>query len=1717
MEKSSEIKEVWFGVRDMVKGRLRSNFKRIICSWIFVGLLLTLFSTTAYTQVIDEELSLNFSEASSSVTSSKINKASSSIYFVGDGSTSTLRTSRTWYENLSHQSHLFQVQVQDADGNSYPINLKGARHLFAPNGGWVCFSSPLYMGVWGQGHCGYNEGKTRFKLEYIFDDKMRALDPTKTYTGSFNLIAKGWHRDYTRTYRINLNINMQDAVTELSFAEGSSVLKSSPLQKESSSIYFVGDGDTSTLRTSRRWYVSRSHENHLFKAKVKDESGTEHEITFKGTRELYNSNGRLGYTAPLYTGVWGRGRYGYDSGSTVMKLEKLTNDLPVGKYTGDMWITARGWHRGYLKLFKVKLDFEVCPAAGCTTTEGDFEAYATATQQGQGNFEVLFNAKVYPEEDGQSLDDRTFTYYWDYGDGTRATTTTPQARHTYPGDGPYAVTLTAVDEQRRASDYSFTLSNISQEITDTVDFLLVGATGSAPHTVQVDTRQTLDENEYEEEERIWSYGDNSLEDDGAVAFHTYDSPGTYQVVLSALNSDGFTVKSSPQTVTVSGFRPQLKAGIKATAYGNVRTRNDQTLTIGNLPELIELSADESYSLDDSIVSYEWTTPHGTLYGKNIKYPVTRVGTSQVTLKTTDIHGNTDTSSFTLQSSFTNCYESDGESFCLKPVGDDIHPLLPFSQNSWSFDTELTKTLADAATQTTNINSLGISGWARLREQTTKEAIDVSTLATTSGSQVTIQKAGLTDLGIDLIKTYDLELTVIDTDGELHTGTLPGVHFGVGSLTIQAPNDRSVVVQVTNDQKQYSEQVALEAGGSQSLSNLPVGWFVARTMDDQAALSFQVIDGTGSHTFTISDLSSGDGAVSAQKAVSFAKTLSGLVKESSISKKGRRKRVSLKESGLKVLSPQEAAEHAREHFRKFDSMKQVTDPIGSLMKSTSFSSKVSVMSTVNSQEDNCKGYPLDFCYDLTNEGLVPDHFPLFSTLPEKKPFEKEGVKGWVSYFNFLRKELIPLELMKMGGGNQVELDIMCLVGGEYYTAPYLWYLNTRSSKAPEYCRQYYESYKDRCELYYGPKNGVEGDGYHIISLPEDNVYEGALVITSSGHWAAVWRDQAERVSEISKFFRQRSDCYTEWETNVARCIDHERTESRYFMQIREERAASYNEKGRPDIYFEIGEALGDRKIKNTELSQSFSQIARKKDLKNSNDYTNYFGITTNSDHPLSAEDIYLPFDINLKIPKDFESPTLEFVNEVNDRLCYVAVYDEYMAEVVSMNALKTPVMDLNTHDVENSTRSLARSHGGIGRFFPLADDHDNDKKPLPNLSSKFPFEVRLKNALGYEPEDFEIKVSNGVKTVTLVIDPQDEATSVSDGKFIRKAGEDAKADVQTYQMVIDTKDLSSEFSWSSDGLSIQEMTFLDVKARFRKDGQTRWSKSKSFLFNTLFNLRRDGGEICKNGFYSFPLAFARPSFMKELYNLANNILDPSTEKFRCNDVSHPFGGRFSVHRTHNNGNAIDLRYFDPDSAIQDMRDDDKGETKDIWVNNMFHYYKDIDEMYFSGLDPISEKHLLLKLLCERDDLETECQKIGSSPGSFYSLETIMETCMKIDLSDKILANDLGSYCGVLPRAAAYGLSEYIKYNRSALGKIKAVTGGNSVIHVGIGNNRGRSPTGWHGDLLRGGVSKRVPNVSDFYPLFVFDDEQNFNGTWQGVNIGDYKPVYGHDDHLHLKID
>jgi len=135
-------------------------------------------------------------------------------------------------------------------------------------------------------------------------------------------------------------------------------------------------------------------------------------------------------------------------------------------------------------------------------------------------------------------------YKWQFGDGIMMTSTEQNPVHTYTKPGIYNVTLTITTTP---GVFATVTKQIVLTGTPVASFKANPTAGSDPLTVQF-----TDTSSNKPTTWFWTYGDGQYGNERNPV-HTYNSPGTYTVKLTATNKDGSDTATYTDWISVSKF------------------------------------------------------------------------------------------------------------------------------------------------------------------------------------------------------------------------------------------------------------------------------------------------------------------------------------------------------------------------------------------------------------------------------------------------------------------------------------------------------------------------------------------------------------------------------------------------------------------------------------------------------------------------------------------------------------------------------------------------------------------------------------------------------------------------------------------------------------------------------------------------------------------------------------------------------------------------------------------------------------------------------------------------------------------------------------------------------------------------------------------------------------------------------------------------------------
>ncbi|HKZ94228.1 MAG TPA: PKD domain-containing protein [Candidatus Bathyarchaeia archaeon] len=222
------------------------------------------------------------------------------------------------------------------------------------------------------------------------------------------------------------------------------------------------------------------------------------------------------------------------------------------------------------------------------------------------------------------------SYTWAYADTTPISLSGKNPTYTFATPGVYAVTLEVKDP---AGNYA----------TDTVmvtvlDITRPIANAGLNQTVRENTLVTFDATASSDNVEIasytWAFSDVGIPQtlDGEKPTHTFETPGTYNVILNVTDTAGNWATNTITITVLDITKPLANAG------------QDQTVNVG-----AKVSFDGSSSTDNvDITRYEWNFGDETTgAGKTTTYTYASPGTYIVTLTVEDAAGNTATHQVTI--------------------------------------------------------------------------------------------------------------------------------------------------------------------------------------------------------------------------------------------------------------------------------------------------------------------------------------------------------------------------------------------------------------------------------------------------------------------------------------------------------------------------------------------------------------------------------------------------------------------------------------------------------------------------------------------------------------------------------------------------------------------------------------------------------------------------------------------------------------------------------------------------------------------------------------------------------------------------------------------------------------------------------------------------------------------------------------------------------------
>lgn len=222
------------------------------------------------------------------------------------------------------------------------------------------------------------------------------------------------------------------------------------------------------------------------------------------------------------------------------------------------------------------------------------------------------------------------SYAWDFGDGNSTTGATVQ--HEYAAAGTYTAELTVTDDSGATGTDLVTINVSVPNVAPTAVASANVTSGPEKLTVNFDSSQSSD-SDGTIAQVLWNFGDGGTAV-GPNPQHTFNTPGTYTVVLTVTDDDGASDTDS-LVITVTPNQLPVASATAVPLTGKVSTN-------------FAFNGSGSSDPDGNIVSYSWDFGDGaTGGGANPTHSYSATGTYVATLTVTDDDGGTDTDTVTV--------------------------------------------------------------------------------------------------------------------------------------------------------------------------------------------------------------------------------------------------------------------------------------------------------------------------------------------------------------------------------------------------------------------------------------------------------------------------------------------------------------------------------------------------------------------------------------------------------------------------------------------------------------------------------------------------------------------------------------------------------------------------------------------------------------------------------------------------------------------------------------------------------------------------------------------------------------------------------------------------------------------------------------------------------------------------------------------------------------
>jgi PKD repeat protein len=222
---------------------------------------------------------------------------------------------------------------------------------------------------------------------------------------------------------------------------------------------------------------------------------------------------------------------------------------------------------------------------------------------------------------GTAVGSNSFTYAWNFGDGTTASGTLSPA-HVYQNPGTYTAQLTATDALGMTGISSVTVTVVnSSSSTPTVSAgspITVNAGSSASFSQATESGGTAPF------AYSWNFGDGTQQSGSLNPSHTYANPGSYTATVTVTDANNLS-SSTSVAVTVNDVAPTVT--LSAPSSGTVGTAASFSASATDISPVVQAAG----------FTYNWNFGDGTTgTGASLTHTYTTAGIYAVSVTATDM-------------------------------------------------------------------------------------------------------------------------------------------------------------------------------------------------------------------------------------------------------------------------------------------------------------------------------------------------------------------------------------------------------------------------------------------------------------------------------------------------------------------------------------------------------------------------------------------------------------------------------------------------------------------------------------------------------------------------------------------------------------------------------------------------------------------------------------------------------------------------------------------------------------------------------------------------------------------------------------------------------------------------------------------------------------------------------------------------------------------------